>query len=155
MVKKSDWKENLASFFEDVELIAKCQQETLDSFDQFCEFIAEPAFESLADELKKYRIKSRIKKTKDKSISFQINFPGSNIDNLSYIIYLPPNSVELGLKLKLKGRKSKNSLPEIKEESFMAQVEPSNLLKLPKEEIIQDVIEHYKNFIYQTLANLG
>ena len=153
-MKEPAWKKDLSSFFEDVEVIAQCQQEALNDFDQFCEFIVEPAFESLAEELKKYKIKSRIKRTKNKTITFQINFPSSSIDNLSYVIYLPKNSVELKLKLRLKGRKNKNSLPETKEEPFMAQFKPSELLKLPKEEIIQDVIEHYKNFIYQTLVKL-
>jgi len=153
-MKEPAWKKDLSSFFEDVVVIAKCQQETLNDFDQFCEFIVEPAFESLAEELKKYKIKSKIKRTKNKNITFQINFPSSSIDNLSYVIYLPKNSVELKLKLRLKGRKNKNYVPETKEEPFMAQFKPSELLKLPKEEIIQDVIEHYKNFIYQTLVKL-
>ncbi len=154
MMKEPAWKKVLSDFFEDIEVISKCQQETLNDFDQFCEFIAEPAFESLADELKKYKIKTKIKKAKDKNIAFQINFPSSSIDNLTYIIYLPKNSIELKLKLRLKGRRSKNALPETKEELFMPQVKAEELLKLPKEEIIQDVIEHYKNFIYQTLAEL-
>ncbi|MFQ5721248.1 MAG: hypothetical protein ACE5GI_01990 [Candidatus Aminicenantales bacterium] len=153
-MKEPAWKKILSDFFEDIEVITRCQQETLNDFDQFCEFIAEPGFESLADELKKYKIKSKIKKTKNKNIAFQINFPSSNIDNLTYIIYLPKNSIELKLKLRLKGRKSKNSLPEVKEELFMPQVKPEELLKLPKEEIIQDVIEHYKNFTYQTFTDL-
>ena len=153
-MKEPAWKKILSDFFEDIEIISKCQQQTLNDFDQFCEFIAEPAFESLADELKKYKIKTKIKKAKNKNIAFQINFPGSSIDNLTYIIYLPKNSIELKLKLRLRGRKSKNSLPETKEEFFMPQLKAEELLKLPKEEIIQDIIEHYKNFNYQSLAEL-
>ena len=43
-------------------------------FDQFCEFIAEPAYESLKEELKQYNIKSGFNKEKGKSINFQIDF---------------------------------------------------------------------------------
>ena len=45
-----DWKEDLASLFEDLFIIAGSKQETLMNFNQFCEFIAEPAFESMKDE---------------------------------------------------------------------------------------------------------
>lgn len=151
-MKNFDWKSNLLNLFEDIKVIEKCKEETLENFDQFCEFIAEPAFENLADELKKYRIRSKFKRSKWKSIDFQISFPGSSIDNFHYIICLPKNSMELKLKLELKGRKNKNSLLEKREEVFKESVKPSELLKLPKEEIIQDVIEHYKNFAYETLA---
>ncbi|MFQ6108516.1 MAG: hypothetical protein ACE5L7_03065 [Candidatus Aminicenantales bacterium] len=150
-MKDSNWKESLVNFFEDIKIIESCQRQTLEDFDQFCEFIAEPAFESLAEELQKHRVKSKFKRTKRKSIEFQMNFPGSRVGQFHYTIYLPKNSVELRLRLLIKGRKTKESRLETKEELFMENLDPADLLKLPKEEIIEDVIEHYKNFIYETL----
>lgn len=153
-MKNSDWKDNLATLLEDTKVIEKSKKETLENFDQFCEFIAEPAFESLMDELKKYRIKAKFKRAKRKHIDFQINFQGSRVDHFHYIIHLPENSIELKLKLQIKGRKNKNGRLASQEEHFMERIKPSELLKLAKEDIIQDVIEHYKNFIYGSVAPL-
>ena len=55
----SDWKKDLASFFEEYAIIETSKKETLDDFDQFCEFIAEPAFENLSGALKELGIKSK------------------------------------------------------------------------------------------------
>ncbi|MFP4082441.1 MAG: hypothetical protein ACLFVG_06745 [Candidatus Aminicenantes bacterium] len=151
-MENSDWKQNLADFFEDRKVIGHCRKETVENFAQFCEFIAEPAFESLEDELRKYNVKSKTRKSKNKLIDFQINFPGSRIDHFHYIIRLPRNVIELKLKLQIKARMNKNESLEKREEAFMEKVKPQELLKLPKEAIIQDVIEHYKNFTYRTIA---
>ncbi len=149
----SDWKEDLTNFFEEFSIIETSKKEALEDFDQFCEFIAEPAFESLAEALKELGIKSKSKRTKGRSISFQINFPGSRNDNFQYIICLPKNSLELRLKLRIKGRKNKKSVIGEKEESFMEAVNPSGVLKLKKEDIIQDVIRQYRNYILEALTS--
>lgn len=151
-MNNSDWKDKLASFFEDIKIIEKCKEQTLKDFDQFCEFIAEPAFESLIEELQKQRIKSKYRRSKKKSIDFQINFPGSRIDQFHYIIYLPKNSIELRPGLLTKGRKSKEGRLETTERAFLEESKPEELLKLPKEKVIIDVIEHYKNFIFENIA---
>ncbi len=148
----SDWKNDLTDFFEDIQIIEKCKGQTVKDFDQLCEFIAEPAFENLTEELKKQRIKSRFKKNKKKSIDFQINFPGSRLDHFHYTIFLPKNSVELKLRLEIRGRKNKESQLEKTEKPFMEGIQSADLLRLPKEEIIRDVIDHYKNFIYENIA---
>lgn len=148
----SDWKEDLMSVFEEFSIIETSKKEALEDFDQFCEFVAEPAFESLTEALKKLGIKSKSRRKKGKFISFQINFPGSRIDNFQYIIYLPRNSLELRLKLQIRGRKDKRSMMGEREESFMEAVNPVGVLKLKKEEIIQDIIQHYRNFILEALA---
>jgi len=149
----SDWKEDLTNFFEEFSIIETSKKEALEDFDQFCEFIVEPAFESLAEALKELGIKSKSRRTKDKSISFQINFPGSRIDNFQYIIFLPKNSLEMRLKLRIRGRKNKKSVMGQKEESFMEAVNPVGVLKLKKEDIIQDVIRHYRNYILEALTS--
>ena len=149
----SDWKEDLTNFFEEFSIIETSKKEALEDFDQFCEFIVEPAFESLAEALKELGIKSKSRRTKDKSISFQINFPGSRIDNFQYIVCLPKNSLEMRLKLRIRGRKNKKSVMGEKEESFMEAVNPVGVLKLKKEDIIQDVIRHYRNYILEALTS--
>lgn len=148
----ADWEAQIESLLEDIKVIEKSKKETFENFNQFCEFIAEPAFENLMDELKKYQIKSRFKREKKRYIDFQINFQGSRIDHFHYIVRLPENSIDLKLKLQIKGRRNKNSRLESREESFMPEVKPLELLKLAKEEIIQDVIEYYRNFIYGSMA---
>ena len=149
---ENDWRKSLANFLEDLRIIEECKGETPENFNQFCEFIAEPSFESLSEELRKYGIKSKYQMKKQKWISFEVKFPKSRIDNFHYIISLPKNSVELKLKLKTRGRRTKRSLIEEKEEPFMKDVLPSEVLKLPKEDLIMDVIKHYRNFTYEILT---
>lgn len=144
-----DWEDQLASFFEDLRVIEECKSETPDNFNQFCEFIAEPSFESLSEELRKYGIKSKFRTQKGKSISFEVNFPKSRIDNFHYIICLPKNSLELKLQLRIRWRRNKRSVLQEKEEPFMESVKPSEILRLPKEDLIRDVIEHYKDYSYE------
>jgi hypothetical protein len=151
-MSEDEWKQTLAQCFEELRVIEECRAETPENFKQFCEFIVDPAFESLAEELRKYEIKSRLRRIKGKSIAFQVNFPKSRIDNFHYLICLPKNSFELRLKLRIRGRKSKKSKIEEKELPFMKNVLPSDILKLKKEDLIQDVIKHYRSFSVEALT---
>lgn len=148
-----DWKKELTSFFEEYGIIESSKKETLDDFDQFCEFIAEPAFETLSEAMRDIGIKSRSKRTRGKSVTFQINFPGSRIDNFHYVICLPKNSVELRLTLRIRGRKNVHNALVERESPFMDSVEPSGVLKLKKEDIICDVIRHYREFVLESLTS--
>lgn len=150
---KTDWKEELAGFLHELRVIDECKLEAPEKFNQFCEFIAESSFESLSEELKNYRIKSKIRKEKRKSITFEANFPKSRVDHFHYVIRLPNNALDLKLSLLIRGRKNKKSQIEEKEVPFMEHIKPSDVLKLPKEELILDVIKHYKKFIYGTLIH--
>lgn len=145
-----DWKENLASFFDGFRIIERSKDETIKNFDQFCEFVAEPAFESLGEELENYRITSKIKKNKGKSILLQINFPRSKVENFLYVIVFPKNSLELQLKMVIRGRKDINSPMEETEDRFMKNIAPAEILKLKQEDLIQDVIEQYRNFCFKS-----
>jgi hypothetical protein len=82
-----------------------------------------------------------------------MNFPKSSVDNFHYVIRLPNNALDLKLRLLIRGRKSKKGQIEETEEPFMKNIKPSDVLKLPKEELIQDVIRHYKKFIYEALIH--
>ena len=141
------------NFFEEVSILETSKKETLNDFAQFCEFIAEPAFESLAEGLKEMGISSKSKRTKGKSVALQINFPGTRIENFQYIIYLPKNSLELKLGLKLRGRKNSRSLAEEQEYPFMENVGPKDILKLKKEDVIQDIIRYYRKFTFEALTD--
>lgn len=148
----NDWKEDLASIFEGFLIIASSKEETLVQFGQFCDFIAEPAFESLKEELKLYKIRTKINNSEGKSISLQVNFPRSRIDNFQYTLSLPRNSVELKLNLQIKGRASVKNPPVEKAEEFMENIMPSEVLKLKTEDIIKDVIKHYRNFNFEAFT---
>jgi hypothetical protein len=149
----SDWKKDLASFFEEYAIIETSKKETLDDFDQFCEFIAEPAFENLATEMREFGIKAKSRRIRGKSITFVINFPGSRIDNFHYAICLPKNSIELRLTLRIRGRQSQKNVLEEKPLPFMGSVNPAGVLKLKKEDIILDVIQHYRHFVLEALTS--
>lgn len=150
-MEESDWKDTLAKYFEGLRVVDECRAETPEKFNQFCEFIAAPALESLSEELRKHGVGSKIRVRKQRSISFQVNFPKSSIDNFRYIISLPKHSFELRLKLVVSGRRNKKSVAEEKELPFMKNVLPSNILKISKEDLILDVIKHYKNFNFDAL----
>jgi len=147
------WKQDLRSYFQNVRIIEKCKADTLESFDQFCEFIAEPAFEALGDELKEHDIRSGYVRRKGRAVHFLVRFPGLKADNFHYVIVLPKNSIELKLKLILKGRKNKRAPLEEKEEEFMPSLEPAGIMKLSKEALIRDIIAHYRDFNYEALTS--
>ena len=109
----------------------------------------------MKDELLHYKIRSKIKKIKGKLIAFQINFPKTRIDNIQYIISLPKNSVELKLNLTIKGRKNKKSLLDEKKAPFMGDISPEEILKLQVEDLILDVIAHYRDFNFDAFTNPG
>ena len=151
-MEDGNWKRNLSSLFEDIKIIEKSKRETLENFNQFWEFIAEPALENLKKALKPYKVKAKYRRLKGNVIHFKMNFPGSSIDDFHYIISLPRNSVELKLKLRIRGRPDRYSPFEEKEEQFMANVPSSEILKLNQNDIINDIIEHYRNFKYTALT---
>jgi len=147
-MEEEKWKIELNRYFEDLRIIEKCQQEAKDHFDQFCEFIVEPALEALEEELKARNIRIKYYRVKNKFIHAQINFPGSRVDNFHYRIVLPRNVLELKLMLKTAGRKDKKSALIEKERPFMPEVKPEEVLKLSKEEVILDIISKLKEFNY-------
>jgi hypothetical protein len=146
-----NWRDDTKNLFEDLSIIEISKKETIENFDQFCEFIAEPAFENLADELKNYKIKARFKRKRD-SIHFWMNFYHSKVDDFHYIISLPKNSIELKLKLAVKGRLNKKSPLVEKELQFMKNVDSSEVLKVKLEELIEDVLDQYRKFKYEALS---
>ncbi|HPW17193.1 MAG TPA: hypothetical protein PLP83_02295 [Candidatus Aminicenantes bacterium] len=150
---KIDWKKELENHFENVKVIAQCQAETVAQFDQFCEFIAEPAFESLTEELDRRRIRSAHQKIAGRSIRFTILFPGSKDDQFHYRISLPKNSVELRLKLQIKARPSPKADYETTDGDFMPGLFPFKVLRMDKDEVVADVVKHYTGFCYKALTS--
>jgi len=148
----TDWKENLKSLFEELCILEGSRKETVEDFDQFCEFVAEPAFEALSDEIKQYGAKAKLKKLRGKSISFKIDFAGSNFASFQYAIVLPEDSVELHLRLQVKGYRARDGRVKEKDAVFMEGIAPSGILKLSKEDIIQDFIENCRVFGFQALT---
>ncbi len=150
---KIDWKKELENHFENVRVIAQCQDETVGDFDKFCEFIAEPAFESLTEELARYRIKSEHQKTKGRSIRFTVLFPGAKDEQFHYRISLPKNAVELRLKLQIKARRTPKADYETTDEDFMPGLFPFKVLRMDKDEVVSDVVKHYTAFRYTALTS--
>jgi hypothetical protein len=149
-----DWKDRLRIFFESIDVLELCKHETRDNFKQFCEFIAEPAFEALAEEMKGYKVKCKYWTQKGKSTGIQFNFPGGTVDSFHYVISLPKNSVQLKLRLQIKGRKSPKAPLEESEEAFMEKVTPDRVLKISKEELLNDIVERFRNYTYAALTSV-
>jgi hypothetical protein len=147
-----DWKTELRSIFESIRILEKSKHETLLHFDQFCEFIVEPAFESLAEEIAEYGVKLRVQKTKSRDIRVSLSFPRAKEDQFLYKLFLPRNSVELRLGLVIKGRKTPKADLKTKDGEFMPGLGPAEVLKLTKEDVILDVLEHYRDFSFEALT---
>jgi hypothetical protein len=150
---KRDWKAELRGHFENLRVLERCQAETVGQFAQFCEFIAEPAFESLSDELALYGLRSRHQKTRIPDIRFIICFPGTKEDQFHYRLSVPKNAVELRLKLTIRERKTPKTEYQSRDEAFLPDLEPAQVLKMDKEDVIHDVIEHYRKFCYEALTS--
>jgi hypothetical protein len=147
-----DWKTGLKNHFENMRILEKCQAEAVLHFDQFCEFIVEPAFEALTDEIASFGVKARSQRTKGRDIRLSLSFPGSKDEQFHYRISIPRNSVELRLALATRGRRNLKTDYKTTEETFMPDLGPAEVLKLAKEDVILDVIEHYRNFCYEALT---
>jgi len=149
---KRDWRAELRGHFDNIRVLERCQAETAGQFAQFCEFIAEPAFESLSDELALYGLRARHQRTRTPDIRFIICFPGTKEDQFHYRISLPKNAVELRLKLTIRDRRTPKVEYRSSEEAFLPALEPAEVLKMDKEDVILDVIEHYRKFCYESLT---
>jgi hypothetical protein len=149
---KTDWKDELRKCFESLAILERCKKETSLNFRQFCEFIAEPAFEALAEELKTYEIKSKHSTRNGRSICCQFDFRRSKTDHFHYTIFLPKNSIELRLRLQLRGRRTPNGPLVEKTEAFMPDVPLDKVMKLGKDELLSDIIAHYRDFCYESLT---
>ncbi len=147
------WKDELRKHFEAFRLIEKAQADTRESFTQFCEFIAEPAFESLQEEMKDHGVKVRLRQEKGFAVDFELSFPGTNTDNFHYRIFLPKNAYELKPGLVLKGRKSKSGPLEEKAAEFMKGLSPAGVMKIAKEDLIRDILERYGEFTLSSLTS--
>jgi hypothetical protein len=151
-MEKRDWRDSLRACFESIEILQGCKYETLENFKQFCEFIAEPAFEALADELKAYGIKVKYSILRGKSVGIRFRSPHSKADDFEYTISLPKNAVELRLRLQIREKKSPRGAWQERDEPFMERVSPDKVMKITKEELLEDIIEHYKNSAYRALT---
>lgn len=154
-MKERDWKQEIRDHMENVRIIERCRVETLGHFEQFCEFIAEPAAEDLATELAEYRIRALHRKVKDREFAFMLCFPGSKDQQFRYRIVLPANSVELKLDLVVEARRSRRADFTSKTDRFMPGLKTEEVLKLDKSDIILDLLDRYKSFIYETMTTPG
>lgn len=150
---QKDWKESLRACFDNMAILERCKAETAENFRQFCEFIAEPAFEALAEEMKLYEVKAKFGTSKGNIAWFQCNFPKSRADHFHYVITLPRNSVELRLRLHIRGRKTPRSPLLEEEKPFFEGTSPARVMKISKEELIDDIIENYRNFVLKALTS--
>ena len=148
-----NWKDRLRMFVDSVSILERCQYETRENFKQFCEFIAETAFESLADELKEYKIRSKFWTEAGKATGIRMDFPSSRVPSFHYIITLPKNSVQMMLRLQVKGPAGPDGTAKDIDKAFMESVPPDKVLKIGKEELIGDIIEHYKDFVFAALTS--
>jgi hypothetical protein len=150
---KQDWKQVLKGVFNGVRILEKSKAEVLANFEQFCEFIFEPAFEALADEIDSYDVSAKIQKVKGREARISLSFPGSKEEQFRYRLILPRNSIDLILTLTIEGRKDKRSDFRSESEKFMPGMKTADILKLDKEDIMLDIIGRYRNVVYESLTS--
>ncbi len=152
---EKNWKETLAKCFEDIQILVASIYETREKFDNFCEFIAEPALENLKEELESYKVGAKIQRIKGHSLSFQTNFVKSSISQFQYKVYLPKNSIQLNLNSRVGGRKNKKDLMEEQECPFMDGIAPLAVMDFSKEDFILEVIRKYRDFLFTSTVSAG
>jgi hypothetical protein len=151
-MSSADWKDRLRMFIDSVSVLERCKHETRENFKQFCEFIAEPAFEALAEEMKEYKIKTKFWTQAGKSTGIRMDFPNSRVPDFYYIISLPQNSVQMKLALQVKDRASSDGTSKVTEGIFMESVPPEKVMKIGKEELLDDIVEHFKNYVFAAMT---
>jgi hypothetical protein len=149
----NDWQDRLRAAFESIGILEKCKHETAENFKQFCEFIAEPAFEVLGEELKAYGVRAKTWSVRGRSISLRLSSRGPQLDGFDYTISLPRNAVEMKLRLSLRARRTPKGPLKQKDEIFMAGVPSDRVMKITKEELIADIIERYKDVTLEMLTS--
>ena len=147
-----DWKEQLKGCFEDIAILERSRLEAIENFEQFSEFIAEPAFEALEAELKNYQIRARHTTRKGRSVGLRLDFRRSKTDHFHYTILLPKNAVELKLHVQVRGRRTPKAAFEEKVEPFLPGTPPEKLIKLAKEDLLAAVIDRYRDFVLESMA---
>ena len=143
-----NWKNDLAACFEDLQVIEKCRTEAVERFIEFCEYVAEPAFEALGEELLRFGVKTKSRTIRGVSAHLEIRFPRSRIDQFHYILWMPKNSVELVLKLTVRGRRTPSGPLAEKIVPLIQKVEAKEILKLEVEALAQDIIARYRKFLF-------
>ncbi len=151
-MRSADWKDRLRKFIDSVSVLERCKHETRENFKQFCEFIAEPAFEALAEEMKEYKIKTKFWTETGKSTGIRMDYPNSRVPSFYYIISLPQNSVQMKLSLQVKGRTSLDGPSQETVGVFMESVPPEKVMKIGKEELLDDIVEQFKNYVFAAMT---
>jgi hypothetical protein len=144
-----NWKSDLKACFEDLQVIEKCRAEALERFIEFCEYVAEPAFEALEEEFLRFGVKTRYRTIRGVSTHLEIRFPRSRVDQFHYILWMPKNSVELMLKLTVRGRRTPPGPLEEKTVPLIRNVEAKEILRLEIETLAQDIIARYRKFLFE------
>ena len=147
---EQDWKKDLRSCFDDLQVIDRCRSEAVGQFDKFCEYVVEPAFEALIEEFLRHEIKCRTVRIKGSSIQLEVKFPRSKEDHFHYSLWLPKHVVELKMKLTLRCRKAPGGPMEEKTMAFIAKAPAAEILRIDKDALAQDVVARYKKFLYET-----
>jgi hypothetical protein len=144
-----NWKDDLKAVFDDLRVIEKCRAEALERFVEFCDYVAEPAFEALEGEFLQFRVKSKYRTVRGVSIHLQVRFPASRVDQFHYVLWMPRNSVELKLKLTIRGRRSPAGPLEEKTMPFIVKSTAKEILKIEIDSLAQDVIARYRKFLFE------
>lgn len=148
---KEEIKKKLSSLFEDIRIIEQSQEEAKIQFDQFCEFIAEPAFEDLIEGLEEIGCKARIFKNPQKWILIRVNFNFLQPVVFEYKLQLAPKAINLDLIQVIRYRLAKEKEWKEKSEPFQPELQESDLLKLEKNDLLSHFIgicrEHLFHFL--------
>jgi hypothetical protein len=143
------WRTDLTACFDDLQVIAKCRAEAVERFVEFCDYVAEPAFEALAGEFRRFDVKTRYRTRKGISTHLEIRFPKSRVDQFHYILWVPKNAVELKLKLTVRGRRTPSGPLEEKTVPLIQKVAAKEILKLEIDALAQDIVARYQKLLFE------
>ena len=144
---KPDWKEEIASCFDDLHILEKCRAEVASQFEHFYEFVAAPAFRALAEAFAAHKVRCVYRKSRDNRFRLELSFPGRRETQFEYGLWVPPKSVELKFMLTVQGRSSPSGKILEKTFPFLKTIPAAEILNLDKDDLAHDVVARYKRFV--------
>ncbi|OQX54750.1 MAG: hypothetical protein B5M54_04725 [Candidatus Aminicenantes bacterium 4484_214] len=150
---KDEIKNKLNSFFEDIRIIEQSQEEAKLEFEQFCEFIAEPAFEELIEGLEEMGSKARIIKSPREWILIRINFNFSQPIVFEYKLELIPKTVRLKLNQIVRYRLAKEREWQERVELFQLESQEKDLIKIDKNVLLAHFLKTCQEHLFRFVTS--
>ncbi|MDD8025374.1 MAG: hypothetical protein PHI34_02590 [Acidobacteriota bacterium] len=152
---KPDWKDDIQACFDDLRILERCRNEVDGQFASLSDTAVEPAFAGVAEELKRYGVRCKYWRTREKALHFQAAFPGRSEVQFEYILSAPAKAVDLTLVLTVRGRPSPGGETQEKSFPFLPRTPAVEILKMDKDDLAHDIVARYKRYVTEAAIDIS